>query len=127
MGGAPSTLTIDFLNNADEQIILAHSPGLSTVARGKINSDGSIEFASPTCFPALQPAGCPVDTVLQLESSISVPPYTRTVAGVTRSYLTTPPTCPAQGYWENPIRLWWADGSIDTVVPQEPCAPASSG
>jgi hypothetical protein len=122
MGQFPSTLAIDFLNNANEQIILAHSPLLATVARGHINPDGSIEFASPTCFPAVQPVGCPLDTVLQLRSTIAVAPYTRAVDGVVRSYLTTPPTCPAGGSWEQPVRLWWADGSVDTVVTRQPCA-----
>jgi hypothetical protein len=123
LGMFPSTVSVDFLNNTDEQIILAQSPGLSTVARGQIRPDGSVEWASPTCFPSIQPAGCPVDDVLQLESSISVPPYTRSHKGVVRSYLTTPPTCPAAGHWETPVRLWWADGSIDTVTTEQPCTP----
>jgi hypothetical protein len=125
LGGFPSTVAVDFLNNTDQQIILARSPGLSTVARGQIHPDGSVEWASPTCFPSIQPAGCPVDDVLQLESSLSVPPYTRTSHGVVRSYLTTPPTCPAAGHWETPIRLWWADGSVDTVTTEQPCTPTS--
>jgi hypothetical protein len=123
LGQFPSTLTVDFLNNTDEQIILARSPGLATVARGRIHPDGTVEWASPTCFPTVQPVGCPVDDVLQLESSISVAPYTRSSGGVVRSYLTTPPTCPAVGHWETPIRLWWADGSVDTVTTEQPCAP----
>ena len=96
-------------------------PGLSTVSRGRISPDGSVDWASPTCFPSVQPAGCPVDDVLQLESSISVAPYTKTSHGVVRSYLTTPPTCPAAGHWETPIRLWFADGSIDNVTTEQPC------
>ena len=38
------------------------------------------------------------------------------------SYLTTPPTCPASGHWETPISYWWADGTKDTVVTEQPCA-----
>ena len=124
--GFPSTLSVDFLNNTDEQIILARSPGLATVARGRIHPDGTVEWASPTCFPSLQPVGCPVDDVLQLESTISVAPYTKSSHGVVRSYLTTPPTCPAAGHWETPIRLWFADGSVDTVTTEQPCAPSAS-
>jgi hypothetical protein len=123
LGTFPSTLSVDVFNNTDEQIILGHSPGLSTVARGRIHPDGSVEWASPTCFPTVQPAGCPVDDALQLESSVSVAPYTRSSGGVVRSYLTTPPTCPAVGHWETPIRLWWADGSVDTVTTEQPCTP----
>jgi hypothetical protein len=122
--GSTSTTSVDFFNNTDEQIILARSPGLSTVSRGRISPDGSVDWASPTCFPSVQPAGCPVDDVLQLESSISVAPYTKTSHGVVRSYLTTPPTCPATGHWETPIRLWFADGSVDNVTIEQPCTPS---
>jgi hypothetical protein len=120
LGRFPSTLIVDVFNNTNEQIILARSPGLSTVARGRITSR-AVEWASPTCFPSVQPAGCPVDDALQVDSSISVAPYTKTSQGVVRSYLTTPPSCPAAGHWETPIRLWWADGSVDTVVTEQPC------
>jgi hypothetical protein len=121
LGMFQSTVNVDFFNNTDEQIILVRSPVLSTVARGRLRPDGSVEFASPTCFPSIQPPGCPVDEVLQLRSTISVPPYTRLSHGVVRSYLTTPPACPVAGHWQTPIRLWWADGSIDTVVTEQPC------
>jgi hypothetical protein len=121
LGTFPSTLVVDFFNNANEQIILARSPGLASVARGRIRPDGSVEFASPTCFPTVQPAGCPVDDVLQIESSLTVAPYTRSSGGVVRSYLTTPPRCPASRHWSTPVRLWWADGSVDTVVTKQPC------
>src|SRR5205085_2705946 len=77
LGMFQSTVDVDFLNNTGEQIILVRSPRLSTVARGMIHPDGSVEFASPTCFPSIQSLGCPVDSVLQLQSTISVPQYTR--------------------------------------------------
>ena len=118
LGGPPSKVDVDFLNNTDEQIILARSPGLATVSRGEIRSDGSVAWASPTCFPSMQPVGCPVDDVLQLESAISVPAYTRSSG----TYLTTPPKCPATHHWETPVRLSWADGSVDTVTTEQPCS-----
>jgi hypothetical protein len=119
--GSPNTLDADFVNNTGEQIIVTRSPLFASVTRGKIHPDGSIEFAAPTCFPSLQPTGCPMDDALQLGSDIAVPPLTRTENGATRSYLTTPSSCPAAGYWETPIRFWWADGSVDTVVTRQPC------
>ena len=122
MGGPPSTVELDLFNNTNEQIILARSPGLATVARGQIHPDGSVEFRSPTCFPALEPPGCPVDSALQLRSHMSAPPYTRSEGGVVRSWLTTPPTCPSSGYWTSPVRFWWADGSVDTLETRQPCA-----
>jgi len=121
LGRFESSVELDFFNNTDEQIILARSPFVATVARGRIHPDGSVEFASPTCYPALQPPGCPVDSVLQIRSSIEVAPYTRTVDGVVRSWLTTAPKCPKSGVWRGTVRLWWADGSEDTAATQYPC------
>jgi hypothetical protein len=125
LGRFPSTVALDLFNNANEQIILARSPMFATVSRGRIHPDGSVEFASPTCYPSVAPVGCPVDTVLQLKSVMTAPPYTTTSGGEVSSYLTTPPTCPETGSWESPVTLWWADGSVDTVVTRQPCtAPA---
>jgi hypothetical protein len=124
MGSSPTSVDVDFFNNSSEQIILARSPLLATVARGRIYRDGSVEFASPTCYPSLQPVGCPVDDVLQLESTINLPAYTRTVGGRTRSWLTMPRTCPASRHWDGPVRLWWADGTVDTVITSAPCTRA---
>ena len=119
MDGSEATLRVDVFNNTGEMIMLVSSPGLTSVARGKFQPDGSIEYRSPTCFPAT--AGCPVDNALQLGSNVSMPPYVRTVDGVTKSYLTTPPTCPKSGYWESPIGFWWADGTSEIVVTSQAC------
>jgi hypothetical protein len=123
MGRFSNELQADFFNNTREQIILVRSPGLATVTRGRIRPDMSVEFAAPTCYPHVPPAGCPVDNALQIRSSIAVPRYTRSVRGKVRSWLTTPPRCPAAGHWRSPIRLWWADGSVDTVVTKQACRP----
>jgi hypothetical protein len=120
--GRPSSLAVDFLNNTGEQIIVVRSPGAASVARGKLLPDGSVEFASPTCYPALSPPGCLVDNALQLGSDIYVPAIVRTVGGVPRAYLTTAPECPAAGHWDTPIRFWWSDGTVDTVVTQQACS-----
>jgi hypothetical protein len=114
------------LNNADEQILLIQSEGF-TVVRGRIRSDGSSEFNPPTCFPA-PPAGqqCADDYILQLKSSTVIPPYTRTTAGRVRSYVTTPPTCPAVGHWQTTIQYLWSDGSADSVVSDQPCTTSKT-
>jgi|1186.fasta_scaffold173841_2 hypothetical protein len=117
MGQFSSTVDMYLLNNADEQILVAASPYLWTVSRGRINADGSIEYASPTCWPTVGSSSCPADDVLQVHSEMTMPAYTRAGA----SYLTTPPTCPASGRWETPIRFWWADGTEDTVVTEQAC------
>ena len=118
--GEPTELPADFFNADRQQIILARSPFVTTVIRGTIHDDGSIEFAAPTCYPALNPPGCPVDSALQTGSDIAVGPFVRDG----RSYQTTPPTCPASGAWKQRIKFWWADGSVDTVVTRLRCQPA---
>lgn len=121
MGTFPNTVEIDVFNNAGEQIMVARSPLLATVTRGRIRPDGRVEYASPTCYPSY--AGCPVDNVLQLRSKITVPPYVRSVDGRRRSYRTTPPKCPKSRRWEPIIRLWWADGTEDAVTIRQRCKP----
>ena len=113
--GQESTLDVDQFNAENEVVMFIHSPMIATVGRGKIAPDGSVAFESPTCYPAL--VTCPADTTLQLGSSMPMKPYLR--GG--RSYLTTPPKCPKRGYWESPVRFWWADGSGETVVTKQPC------
>jgi hypothetical protein len=113
--GSEATVEIVRFNNTNEQILLARSPILASVSRGRIAPDGSVTFASPTCFPSL--VTCPVDNALQIGSEVSSPPYTRDG----RSYSTTPAKCPKAGYWQSTVRFWWADGSEDTVVTKQAC------
>ena len=127
MGFPSPPLEIDVLNNTGEMIMLARSPIVSTVTRGKVGGDGTVEFEAPTCFPHHDPPGCPIDTVLQLGSSIKVPPYLRSSDGVVRSYATTPPKCPTSRRWRTPVRFWWADGSEETVVTKQPCKRGKHG
>ena len=125
--GFASTLHADVLNNTDQQIILLSSPGFASVTRGHIAPDGSVEFAAPTCAPSIDPIPCPVDDALQLGSDITTTPVTKLSDGAIRSYLTTPTTCPTSGRWTVPFRFWWADGSVDTVVTEQPCTQRPSG
>jgi hypothetical protein len=124
--GNETELNVETFNNTDEIVMVIRTPIVTTVSRGEFGPDGSITFESPTCYPALPP-GCPVDTALQLGSSVAQEPYTRTVDGEVRAYVTTPPTCPESGYWEQPVRFWWADGSEETMVPRAPCAAPPAG
>ena len=115
--------TVYLLNNTNEQILLVKSEGF-TVVRGRLRPDGSLEVDPPTCFPAPPGGRCVDDYVLFLRSSTFIPAYTRTSRGRVRSYATTPSTCPARGYWSTTVRVWWADGSVDTVVSRQPCTRA---
>lgn len=108
------------VNGRDEQILLIHSEGY-TVVRGRIRSDGSTVWDTPTCFPAPPVGKCADDYVLQLRSSIELRPVTRRVDGHARNYATTPSKCPRRGYWRTKVRLRWRDGSVDRVVSKQPC------
>ena len=110
MGSFPSTVELDVFNNTAEQIMLVRSPVITSISRGRIRPDGSIEFRSPTCFPSL--AGCPVDNSLQVGSDVTFP---------SSGYLTTPAKCPKSGRWTSTVRFWWSDGSKDTVVIRQRC------
>jgi hypothetical protein len=116
--GSENTVQVDVFNNTDEAVMVISSPGVYTVSRGKIAADQSITFESPTCYPSVNVAGCPVDNARQLGSDVTMSAYERDG----RAYLTTPPTCPESGYWEGTVRFWWADGTEDTVVTRQPCA-----
>jgi hypothetical protein len=111
--------TLDVMNNANEQIILVKAEGYA-VARGRIRPDGSQEFRNQTCFPK-PPTGCTSDYVLQTMSAARLARYTRAVNGRVRSYATTPPKCPASGYWRTTVKLWWKGGAVDSVVTKQPC------
>jgi hypothetical protein len=111
---------VEILNNTNEQILLIKSEGY-TVVRGHIRPDGSMVWNTPACFPTPPVGNCVDDYVLQLKSSTVLPPYTRTSHGRVHSYATTPPRCPARGYWRTTVRVGWTDGSADSVVTRQPC------
>lgn len=117
--GSASTLDLDLFNDTDEVVMVARTPFLATISRGRIQPDNSVEWSTPTCYPSITLAGCPVDSALQVGSNVHVPPYVR--GG--RSYMTTPPSCPPSGEWQQPIRFWWADGTSDLVTSRHPCTP----
>ena len=121
-GTFAGSFDVFLLNNADQQVLVTRTPLSWTVSRGRIHPDGSIEYASPTCRPSNDPPGGPVDDALQLRASMNVPAYVK----ASRSYITTPPTCQASGQWETPIKYWWADGTQDTVLTEQPCASTPS-
>ena len=110
------THNIYVMNNVNEQIILVEAEGYAVV-RGKFQPDGSLEFASPTCFPT-PPAGCADDHVLQTATTSTVPEYT-TAAD---TYATTPPTCPDTGSWSSQVRFWWKTGEVETIETTQPCS-----
>ena len=117
---------VDVLNNTSEQIVLIQSEGW-TVVRGRIRPDGAIDWRLPTCFPANPAGDCADEYIIQLKNATRLAPLTKRVRGEVRSYATTPPRCPARGYWQTTVRYWWADGAVDSVPTKQPCVAAASG
>ena len=111
---------VDILNNKNEQIVLVHSEGY-TVARGELRPNGSWVYDLPTCFPHPPAGGCVDEYIVQLATTSVLPRYTRKVKGRLRSYATTPPRCPARGYWKTVVALRWSDGTADNVATRQPC------
>jgi hypothetical protein len=115
--------SLDVMNNTNEQILLVNAEG-SGVNRGRIRPDNSIVFTPQTCFPQPPAAGCADDYILQRKTATSIARYTRAVNGRTRSYVTTPPRCPASGYWRTTVQFSWRNGAVDTVTSKQPCRRA---
>jgi hypothetical protein len=111
---------VDVMNNANEQIVLVHAEGYAVV-RGRVQPDGTQDFRPPTCFPAPPVGNCLDDYIRQLYSATFMPAYVRKSGGRVRSYMRTPPKCPASGYWRSTVKFWWGNGSVDSVVTKQPC------
>jgi hypothetical protein len=108
------------LNNTNEQVVLVESEGF-TVIRGRIRDDGAIVWKPATCFPSPPGGACVDDYIVQLGTTTNLKPYTRRTGRRLRSYVTTPPRCPARGFWQTMVRFWWSDGSVDRVRTKQPC------
>lgn len=118
MGEFPSTLKADFFNAPRQQIILVRSPVFASVSRGHIANDMSVTYESPTCYPYLLPAPCPIDNALQVSTVMKV---ARAGTG-SRTVMRTPRTCPRSGRWTGAIRFWWKDGTTDLVHTRQRCS-----
>jgi hypothetical protein len=80
-------------------------------------SDAELSLRGPAACPADSRLGDGTTEGLFLVSSTTIPAYTNAKG----SYATTPPTCPAEGYWTTTVRFWCADGTTDSVDSHQPC------
>src|SRR2546422_611526 len=56
MGRIRSTFQMDMFNNAGEQVVVARTPYIATVIRGRFSRDqSSVVWSSPTCWPTPPP------------------------------------------------------------------------
>jgi hypothetical protein len=111
-----------FLNNTGELIFLntERQGGGRVVVRGVVG-ERTVTTEAPF-LPGSPPDGTAIDTVEINESAISA----QSTAGA-RNYITTPPECPASGYWVNRIHFTYYDGVTQTVETQSPCNPPKHG
>jgi hypothetical protein len=104
-------------NNQGESVIFTEStnmPGTQTrtVSRGRIEGN-----TITTDVPAI-PGAPPPDAYTALKSfRLSVPALTRGA----RTYVTTPPTCPATGHWTFRLSFLYRDGVSETIESPSPC------
>lgn len=107
---------IDFFNNTDELVYIntvsdteARTVIRAQVTRRKVITDVAM-------LPGTPPDGGAIDTVSTFD-----PPLSRIVDGERRSYVTTPPRCPARGTWHNRVFFTYSDGVTARVLTESPC------
>lgn len=128
LGLLPQRLDTTIFNGPGEQIELVKFGNAGgAVARSTIVG-GTLDGPVPTCLTGGQPpSGCPFDQVTILSQSLTTQPVSVGQGTQRRDYLTTPPVCPPSGYFKTLVTLYYADGTVETVVPTQPCvSPAYS-
>jgi hypothetical protein len=105
---------IDFLNNDHELIYVntVRDSAVRTIVRGTV---GRRTLRTEVgMLPGAPPQGGAIDTA-------------RTLIGArVRNYLTTPPSCPARGYWVNLMRFTYDGGVTQTVRSRSRCHATTS-
>src|SRR3954467_11127780 len=111
----------DHVFNGPDQIIeVITFPGNSQApAFARLKIQGSTLPAPPPMLPGGPPDG--ETAVRSIDFEIPV----RTGAGG-RTFITTPPSCPAGGRWSSAGTFGFADGTSDRVVSATPCASAAA-
>lgn len=119
--GPTRLLTTDFvfLNNKDELIALGteRQSGGRLVFRAKIG-----ERTFDLDFPLLP--GTPPDGGADKSERAIFNAGSSVVEGATRNYLTTPPTCPADGNWQLKVTYTFRDGQTQSMTSATPCDKA---
>jgi RTX calcium-binding nonapeptide repeat (4 copies) len=113
---------VTFFNSATEVIFLSteRQSGTRVVTRSTINGGSTVSMAPP--LPGAPPDGTVIDI-----ARVELLAISREVDGELRSYVTTPPGCPASGEWAHSIEFTYADGVTQTVDSASSCSPATGG
>lgn len=118
--GPARLVTSDFVlfNAADELILLGttRDGGARVVLRGAVR-DNRLTIEIPP-LPGTPPDG---------GANRSERADFAAASGPGGDYLTTPPTCPAEGFWTNRVTYTYADGVRQTAESRSPCVPAGTG
>jgi hypothetical protein len=111
---------VTFLNAATEVIFLSteRQSGSRVVTRSTIEGGRTISMAP--LLPGTPPDGAAIDI-----ARVHLVAVSRKVDGEVRSYVSTPPGCPASGVWANSIEFTYADGASQTVDSPSPCSVAA--
>ncbi len=111
-----------FFNNENQLIFFntVRQTGTRVVARAPIE-DNKLTSTSPP-LPGTPPDGGAIDFVDTRLEEIS-----KKVGGETRGYITTPPTCPSTGTWNNHLRFTFRDGLTQEVDSPSACRRSGGG
>jgi hypothetical protein len=116
--GTMSLNTVLF-NAKDQQLELVESGGHPAGVIHTYIHGTTLDGPVPTCLTGGQPpGGCPFDEVTLLANHLASIP----ISIGPRNYGTTPPTCPRSRRWSGQVTFYYADGSVDAVAVQQPCA-----
>lgn len=120
--GLTSTYPTVLFNAANEQIELIESAGGRVgVVRTYIHGT-TLEGPVPTCLTGGDPpSGCPFDQIILLANHLQTNVMTVGTGAHRRNYGTTPARCPKSHRWQTRVTLYYADGSVDHVVTEQPC------
>lgn len=113
---------VTFFNSATEVVFLSteRQSGARVVTRSVIDGGSTVSMAP--LLPGAPPDGTAIDV-----ARVELLPISRVVDGELRSYVTTPPGCPASGEWAHSIEFTYADGATQTVDSTSPCSVATGG
>jgi hypothetical protein len=105
-----------FFNAEDELILVASAReyGARVVIRGKIG-ERTLDIENPL-LPGTPPEGAAAKS-----QRGHFDPGSSVRDGRQRNYITTPPTCPASGYWVNRVVYTYRDGVTQAAESRSPC------
>ena len=111
-----STADFSFFNNKDELILFVsvRENGARLVIRARVGRN-TIDIDNPM-IPGTPPDG----GAAKSQRGTFYPRSTRR-AGRQLNYITTPPSCPASGFWVNRVHYTYRDGVKQTAESRSPC------